>query len=127
MPKSVLLSYLARLWNVGEESNDHQSSRLCADKKHHSSSNSKVRFNQKLRKFVQSKAVNPSENVFCGIRVLDTMPLYDILNEFQKGLSHIAAVIQLPSQTMKHLTTKRSSEGKHEIYTNEDTTFSPSS
>ncbi|MFS7973644.1 putative CBS domain, CNNM, transmembrane domain-containing protein [Helianthus anomalus] len=31
-------------------------------------------------------------------RVSDTMPLYDILNEFQKGLSHIAVVIQHPSQ-----------------------------
>ncbi|KAJ0526592.1 hypothetical protein HanHA300_Chr09g0324901 [Helianthus annuus] len=39
--------------------------------------------------------------IFCdGIiyRVSDTMPLYDILNEFQKGLSHIAVVIQHPSQ-----------------------------
>ncbi|KAJ9562390.1 hypothetical protein OSB04_007550 [Centaurea solstitialis] len=49
-------------------------------------------------------------------RVLDTMPLYDILNEFQKGLSHIAAVIQLPSsQTTKQSTAKRSSEVRVDI------------
>ncbi|KAI3669729.1 hypothetical protein L6452_41098 [Arctium lappa] len=48
-------------------------------------------------------------------RVSDTMPLYDILNEFQKGLSHIAAVIQLPSQTTQQSTTKRSSEVRVDI------------
>lgn len=43
----------------------------------------------------------------CG-RVSETMPLYDILNEFQKGHSHMAAVVQQRSEaeqpTSEHLT-----------------------
>ena len=30
----------------------------------------------------------------CNCRVPETMPLYDILNEFQKGHSHMAVVIR---------------------------------
>nr|XP_043626220.1 DUF21 domain-containing protein At2g14520-like [Erigeron canadensis] len=48
-------------------------------------------------------------------RVSETMPLYDILNEFQKGLSHMAAVIQQPSQTLQRSTSKRSSEVRVDI------------
>ncbi|KAI3768233.1 hypothetical protein L2E82_18748 [Cichorium intybus] len=48
-------------------------------------------------------------------RVLDTMPLYDILNEFQKGLSHIAVVIQLPSGRMEQPTNKGPSEVRVDI------------
>ncbi|KAM3252612.1 DUF21 domain-containing protein isoform X1 [Capsicum annuum] len=33
-------------------------------------------------------------------RVSETMPLYDILNEFQKGLSHMAAVVKRQDGTM---------------------------
>ncbi|XP_071712862.1 DUF21 domain-containing protein At2g14520-like [Rutidosis leptorrhynchoides] len=40
-------------------------------------------------------------------RVSDTMPLYDILNEFQKGLSHIAAVIHQPNQTLEQSTSNK--------------------
>nr|GLL38973.1 DUF21 domain-containing protein At2g14520-like isoform X1 [Ipomoea trifida] len=38
-------------------------------------------------------------------RVSETMPLYDILNEFQKGLSHMAVVVKCQNDTME----KRSS------------------
>ncbi|KAL8250946.1 hypothetical protein R6Q59_034639 [Mikania micrantha] len=50
-------------------------------------------------------------------RVSDTMPLYDILNEFQKGLSHIAVVIQHPnqSQRVQQPTSKWSSEVRVDI------------
>ncbi|XP_076921110.1 DUF21 domain-containing protein At2g14520-like [Bidens hawaiensis] len=54
-------------------------------------------------------------------RVSDAMPLYDILNEFQKGLSHIAVVIQHPtksksqSQTVLQSTSRRSSEVRVDI------------
>lgn len=46
------------------------------------------------------------------------MPLYDILNEFQKGLSHMAVVIhqQKPESGMadhSHSISKHSSEGEH--------------
>ncbi|KAI8030888.1 DUF21 domain-containing protein [Camellia lanceoleosa] len=34
-------------------------------------------------------------------RVSETMPLYDILNEFQKGLSHMAAVVKQDSDTVE--------------------------
>lgn len=43
------------------------------------------------------------------------MPLYDILNEFQKGLSHIAAVINQPSQTLQRSTSKFSSDVRLDI------------
>lgn len=45
------------------------------------------------------------------------MPLYDILNEFQKGLSHIAVVIQYPSQSQTTHETihKQSSEVRVDI------------
>ncbi|CAH1421259.1 unnamed protein product [Lactuca virosa] len=48
-------------------------------------------------------------------RVSDTMPLYDILNEFQKGLSHIAVVIKLPSGRIEQLTNKGPSEVRVDI------------
>ncbi|KAK1433165.1 hypothetical protein QVD17_10071 [Tagetes erecta] len=50
-------------------------------------------------------------------RVSDTMPLYDILNEFQKGLSHIAVVIQHPiqSQTTQETISKQSSEVRVDV------------
>lgn len=35
-------------------------------------------------------------------RVLETMPLYDILNEFQKGHSHMAVVVGQNSRTVEH-------------------------
>lgn len=35
---------------------------------------------------------------FC-YRVLETLPLYDILNEFQKGHSHMAVVIRRSNKT----------------------------
>ncbi|KAL6338836.1 hypothetical protein AAG906_023986 [Vitis piasezkii] len=35
-------------------------------------------------------------------RVLETMPLYDILNEFQKGHSHMAVVVGQNSHTVEH-------------------------
>lgn len=41
------------------------------------------------------------------------MPLYDILNEFQKGLSHIAVVIKLPSGRIEQPTNKGPSEGEY--------------
>lgn len=40
------------------------------------------------------------------------MPLYDILNEFQKGLSHMAAVIQQPSQSQSQSQTLQQSSNK---------------
>ncbi|GJX28706.1 DUF21 domain-containing protein-like protein [Tanacetum coccineum] len=45
-------------------------------------------------------------------RVSDMMPLYDILNEFQKGLSHIAAVVQQPSQSQRQSQTLQQSINK---------------
>ncbi|KAL4582093.1 hypothetical protein LXL04_006633 [Taraxacum kok-saghyz] len=48
-------------------------------------------------------------------RVSDTMPLYDILNEFQKGLSHIAVVVKLPSQRIEQPTNKGPSEVRVDI------------
>ncbi|KAF8377938.1 hypothetical protein HHK36_031327 [Tetracentron sinense] len=48
-------------------------------------------------------------------RVSESIPLYDILNEFQKGHSHIAVVVkdlketkETPKKTKEHLKTKRS-------------------
>lgn len=44
------------------------------------------------------------------------MPLYDILNEFQKGLSHIAAVIKQQGRTVQQQSTsKYSSEVRLDI------------
>ncbi|WMV16983.1 hypothetical protein MTR67_010368 [Solanum verrucosum] len=52
--------------------------------------------------------INPSDNVPVKNvtirripRVSATMPLYDILNEFQKGLSHMAAVVKKPNGTIE--------------------------
>lgn len=48
-------------------------------------------------------------------RVPADMPLYDILNEFQKGHSHMAAVVKAKSKIVNNLpitSTDRSSEGK---------------
>ncbi|KAK9066976.1 hypothetical protein SSX86_014300 [Deinandra increscens subsp. villosa] len=52
----------------------------------------------------------PIKNVTLRLipRVSDTMPLYDILNEFQKGLSHIAVVIQHPSGPNQSQTAQQS-------------------
>lgn len=44
-------------------------------------------------------------------RVPEDMPLYDILNEFQKGGSHMAAVVKVKSNKRKF--TKRASFGAH--------------
>ena len=47
----------------------------------------------------------------CFHRVPEDMPLYDILNEFQKGGSHMAAVVKVKSNKRKF--TKRASFGAH--------------
>ncbi|CAL5366633.1 unnamed protein product [Camellia sinensis] len=46
----------------------------------------------------------PRTNMFVdgpSTRVSETMPLYDILNEFQKGVSHMAAVVKQDSNTVE--------------------------
>jgi hypothetical protein len=37
--------------------------------------------------------------MFMSARVSETMPLYDILNEFQKGHSHMAVVVREHNDT----------------------------
>lgn len=46
-------------------------------------------------------------------RVSETKPLYDILNEFQKGLSHMAVVIRQRSGAIEHSFSKLSNNGEH--------------
>lgn len=49
--------------------------------------------------------VIPKSGVFGGGRVSEEMPLYDILNEFQKGHSHMAVVVKYnleKSQFLQH-------------------------
>lgn len=55
--------------------------------------------------------------MFMGLsaRVSETMPLYDILNEFQKGHSHMAVVVRDYSDTAQSATENRT-DGKHQIY-----------
>ncbi|KAI3726385.1 hypothetical protein L1987_66182 [Smallanthus sonchifolius] len=43
------------------------------------------------------------------------MPLYEILNEFQKGLSHIAVVIQHPSQSQSQTVQQSISKWSSEV------------
>lgn len=40
------------------------------------------------------------------------MPLYDILNEFQKGLSHMAAVVKKPDGTIEKESANLSTGGE---------------
>ena len=51
-------------------------------------------------------------NEHCA-RVSETMPLYDILNEFQKGLSHMAIVIKQHGNAAEQPISKRHIGGKH--------------
>ncbi|XP_059295202.1 DUF21 domain-containing protein At2g14520-like [Lycium ferocissimum] len=48
-------------------------------------------------------------------RVSETMPLYDILNEFQKGLSHIAAVVKQPDTTTEKESVNLWNGGEEEL------------
>lgn len=52
--------------------------------------------------------------MFMGVsaRVSETMPLYDILNEFQKGHSHMAVVVREHSDTAQSAMENRT-DGKH--------------
>lgn len=46
------------------------------------------------------------------IRVPETMPLYDILNDFQKGHSHMAVVVREKEDPEKSIS-RNQLEGKH--------------
>lgn len=48
-------------------------------------------------------------------RVSETMPLYDILNEFQKGHSHMAVVVRDHSDA-ELSATEKPTDGKHQLY-----------
>ncbi|MCD7471049.1 DUF21 domain-containing protein [Datura stramonium] len=48
-------------------------------------------------------------------RVSETMPLYDILNEFQKGLSHMAAVVKKPDGKIEKESANLSTGGEEEL------------
>jgi len=49
--------------------------------------------------------------MFMSARISETMPLYDILNEFQKGHSHMAVVVREHRDAEQ--TTTENSIGKH--------------
>lgn len=50
-------------------------------------------------------------------RVSETMPLYDILNEFQKGHSHMAVVVRHQNDRgQPHVPIEHSTDGKHRLY-----------
>ncbi|THG08211.1 hypothetical protein TEA_010750 [Camellia sinensis var. sinensis] len=46
-------------------------------------------------------------------RVSETMPLYDILNEFQKGVSHMAAVVKQDSNTVEQRASRHTANGQY--------------
>lgn len=48
-------------------------------------------------------------------RVPETMPLYDILNEFQKGHSHMAAVIKPHNHVVEQQESKHLARGEYDF------------
>lgn len=50
---------------------------------------------------MSSCSEDPLEHIFPTDRVPSDMPLYDILNEFQKGGSHMAAVAKVKGQKQR--------------------------
>ena len=49
-------------------------------------------------------------------RVSENMPLYVLLNEFQKGHSHMAVVVGEHGSQIEQPSTENPTDGKHQLY-----------